>query len=493
MPHDKDHVLATVHKGSARHVEQAIKAAAEAWEDWHRTPWEDRAAVFLRAAELLSGPVALDSERRDDARPVEDRAPGRDRRRLRAHGLLPLQRAVHAADLRGAAELRARDLEPDGVPAARRLRLRRHAVQLHGDRREPPGERGADGQHGRLEARVDRGVFGALPDEAVRGGRPAARRDQSRLRLGLRDRRSRSRKPRPRPASTSPARRPSSSRCGRRSARTSRTTATIRASSARPAARTSSSRIPPPTRRPSRRRSSAGASSTRARNARPPRASSRRRTSGPRSGNALVEEVAHDQDGRRHRLPELHGRGDRRRLVQDAEGGDRGGKGGSTRSKVLVGGGYDDSEGYFVEPTVLETTDPNFRTMREELFGPVVTTYVYPEGKYGETLDLDRPGRALRPDRRRLRARTRRARARRREAPVRGRELLRQRQAHRGGRRPAALRRARASGHERQGRLDVEPDPLGEPAHDQGDVRAADATIATRSWRPTTGAARSRR
>jgi 1-pyrroline-5-carboxylate dehydrogenase len=56
--------------------------------------------------------------------------------------------------------------------------------------------------------------------------------------------------------------------------------------------------------------------------------------------------------------------------------------------EVLVGGGYDDSEGYFVEPTVLETTDPSFRTMRDELFGPVVTTYVYPEGKYGETLDL---------------------------------------------------------------------------------------------------------
>ena len=56
MPHDKDHVLATVHKGSARHVEQAIRAAGEAWKDWHRTPWEDRAAVFLRAAELLSGP-----------------------------------------------------------------------------------------------------------------------------------------------------------------------------------------------------------------------------------------------------------------------------------------------------------------------------------------------------------------------------------------------------------------------------------------------------
>ena len=56
MPHDKDHVLAQVHKGTATHVDKAIKAAAEAWEDWHRTPWEDRAAVLLRAAELLTGP-----------------------------------------------------------------------------------------------------------------------------------------------------------------------------------------------------------------------------------------------------------------------------------------------------------------------------------------------------------------------------------------------------------------------------------------------------
>ena len=60
----------------------------------------------------------------------------------------------------------------------------------------------------------------------------------------------------------------------------------------------------------------------------------------------------------------------------------------SSKVNILVGGGYDDSEGYFVEPTVLETSDPDFRTMKEELFGPVVTTYVYPEKQYGETLDL---------------------------------------------------------------------------------------------------------
>ena len=56
MPHDKEHVLAHVHKAGAAEVDKAIAASAEAWEDWHRLPWEERAAVFLRAAELLSGP-----------------------------------------------------------------------------------------------------------------------------------------------------------------------------------------------------------------------------------------------------------------------------------------------------------------------------------------------------------------------------------------------------------------------------------------------------
>ncbi len=56
VPHDKEHVLADVHQGTAEHVQQAIDAGAKAWKDWSRWPWEDRAAVLLRAAELLSGP-----------------------------------------------------------------------------------------------------------------------------------------------------------------------------------------------------------------------------------------------------------------------------------------------------------------------------------------------------------------------------------------------------------------------------------------------------
>jgi 1-pyrroline-5-carboxylate dehydrogenase len=56
MPHKKSHVLADVHKSGTAEVERAIEAAGDAWHDWSRTPWEDRAAVFLRAAELLAGP-----------------------------------------------------------------------------------------------------------------------------------------------------------------------------------------------------------------------------------------------------------------------------------------------------------------------------------------------------------------------------------------------------------------------------------------------------
>jgi 1-pyrroline-5-carboxylate dehydrogenase len=57
-------------------------------------------------------------------------------------------------------------------------------------------------------------------------------------------------------------------------------------------------------------------------------------------------------------------------------------------AKVLVGGEVDDAEGYFVQPTVIETTDPDFRLMKEELFGPIVTAYVYDERKYDDTLEV---------------------------------------------------------------------------------------------------------
>lgn len=55
---------------------------------------------------------------------------------------------------------------------------------------------------------------------------------------------------------------------------------------------------------------------------------------------------------------------------------------------ILVGGKCDKSKGFFIEPTVIETTDPQYVTMCEELFGPVLTLYVYDENKFEETLEL---------------------------------------------------------------------------------------------------------
>ncbi|PLX11641.1 MAG: 1-pyrroline-5-carboxylate dehydrogenase [Marinilabiliales bacterium] len=59
-----------------------------------------------------------------------------------------------------------------------------------------------------------------------------------------------------------------------------------------------------------------------------------------------------------------------------------------SETEIIFGGGHDDSVGYFIEPTVILTTDPHYITMEEELFGPVLTIYVYEADKWGETLEL---------------------------------------------------------------------------------------------------------
>ncbi|MDR1499821.1 MAG: L-glutamate gamma-semialdehyde dehydrogenase [Tannerellaceae bacterium] len=57
-------------------------------------------------------------------------------------------------------------------------------------------------------------------------------------------------------------------------------------------------------------------------------------------------------------------------------------------AEVIFGGGGDKSTGYYVEPTVILTSNPAFKTMKEEIFGPVITIYVYEDGKYEDTLDI---------------------------------------------------------------------------------------------------------
>lgn len=57
-------------------------------------------------------------------------------------------------------------------------------------------------------------------------------------------------------------------------------------------------------------------------------------------------------------------------------------------AEIVLGGGYDKSKGYFVEPTIILTTNPQYESMVEEIFGPIITIYLYDDDKYEETLAL---------------------------------------------------------------------------------------------------------
>ena len=57
-------------------------------------------------------------------------------------------------------------------------------------------------------------------------------------------------------------------------------------------------------------------------------------------------------------------------------------------AEILIGGGYDDSVGYFIEPTVIVTTNPKYETMCTELFGPILTVYIYEDEQWDTVLDL---------------------------------------------------------------------------------------------------------
>jgi 1-pyrroline-5-carboxylate dehydrogenase len=61
---------------------------------------------------------------------------------------------------------------------------------------------------------------------------------------------------------------------------------------------------------------------------------------------------------------------------------------GAADAEVIIGGNCDDSKGWYIEPTVIVTTNPHFRTMEEEIFGPVITLYCYADDDYEATLEL---------------------------------------------------------------------------------------------------------
>jgi 1-pyrroline-5-carboxylate dehydrogenase len=388
-PHKRAHVLATVHKGGAKEVERAIGAAADAWNDWSRTPWEDRAAIFLRAAELLSGPW---------------------RSTLNAATMLGQSKTAHQAEIDSACEvidfwrfnvsfmrriyeeqpvsspgvwnrLEYRPLEgfvfavtpfnftaiganlPTSValmgntvvwkPASTAAYSAYWLMKLYEEAGLPPGVinlvygNGAEigdpaiaSEHlAGIHFTGSTGVFNSMWKNVGGNIADGAYRNYPRIvgETGGKD---------------FIVAHPSADV-------DALATAIVRGSFEYQGQKCSAaSRVFAPS------------------------------NLWPELRERLVEEVRTLRMGDVGDFSNFMGAvidkssfATQKQAIEDARSS--GGK-----ASVLVGGGTDDSEGWFVEPTVIETTDPNFRTMREELFGPVVTAFVYDEKRYEETLDL---------------------------------------------------------------------------------------------------------
>src|SRR6266480_1821058 len=175
MPHNHRHVLAQWHRASEKHVDDAVRAAQRAAKDWANWAWEDRAAVFLKAAELLATTW---------------------RATLNAATMLGQSKTAFQAEIDAACELI--DFWRFNPHYAQSLYdeqpLSDHTMWNQLDYRPLEGFvyavtpfnftsiAGNDGKHRHLEARVERDAERALHHEAARGGGSSAGRDQLRRR-----------------------------------------------------------------------------------------------------------------------------------------------------------------------------------------------------------------------------------------------------------------------------------------------------------------------
>jgi 1-pyrroline-5-carboxylate dehydrogenase len=386
MPHDKDHVLADVHQGGAAEVEQAIQAAGEAWEDWHRLPWEERAAVFLRAAELLAGPW---------------------RDTVNAATMLGQSKTAHQAEIDAACELtdfwrfnpwlmtRMYEEQPMSAPGAwNRMEYRPlegfvfavtpfNFTAIGGNLPTAPALLGNTVvwkpagtamlssyyimrllQEAGLPDGVVNLVYGpgkeigdaalASPDLAgvhFTGSTPVFQSMWKTIGRNIEGYRNYPRIVGETGGKDFIVAHPTASAA-------EVATAIVRGSFEYQGQKCSAaSRVYAPA------------------------------NLWPELRERLVEQVGELKMGDVADFTNFMGAvidansfKTQRDAIEEAKR--------HTKSKVLVGGGVDDSEGYFVEPTVIETQDPNFRLLRDELFGPVVTAYVYPEQKWDDTLEL---------------------------------------------------------------------------------------------------------
>jgi 1-pyrroline-5-carboxylate dehydrogenase len=385
MPHDKDHVLADVHMAGPGEVDKAIEASAEAWEDWHRLPWEERAAVYLRAAELLAGPW---------------------RSTLVAATMLNQSKTAHQAEIDAACEvidfwrfnvefmIRIYEEQPVSSPGVwNRMEYRplegfvfaispfnftaiganlTSSPALMGDVvLWKPASTAAYSSYWTLklleEAGLPPGVVNFIPGSGAAVGDPVLASEHLagvhftgstpvfhsiwKTIGGYIDRY----RNYPRIVGETGGKdfiiaHPSADV-------DAVATAILRGSFEYQGQKCSAaSRVYAPS------------------------------NLWPKLRERLVEEVGTITMGDVSDFSNFMGAvidaksfARQREAIEHAKG---------NNAEVLVGGGTNDSEGYFVEPTVIETKDPRDRLMSEEFFGPIVTTYVYPEDQWEQTLEL---------------------------------------------------------------------------------------------------------
>ncbi|HYX89420.1 MAG TPA: L-glutamate gamma-semialdehyde dehydrogenase [Gaiellaceae bacterium] len=385
MPHDKDHVLADVHKSGAAEVERAIGAAGAAWEDWHRLPWEERAAVFLRAAELLAGPwratlnaatmlgqsktahqAEIDAAcevidffrfnvefmvRIYEEQPVSSQGTWNRMEYRPLEGFVlaisPFNFTAIGANLATSAALMGNTVlwKPASTAAVSSYSL----MRLYEEAGLPPGVinlvygSGAEIGDAALASEHLAGVHFTGSTEVFHSIWKTVGNNIDRYRNY------------PRVVGETGGKdfivaHPSADV-------DAVATAILRGSFEYQGQKCSAaSRVYAPS------------------------------NLWPELRERLVEEVATITMGDVADFSNFMGAvidgaafARQREAIEHARDND---------AEVLVGGGTDDSEGYFVEPTVIQTHDPRDRLMREEFFGPIVTTYVYPENQWEEMLEL---------------------------------------------------------------------------------------------------------
>ncbi|MBD0318552.1 MAG: L-glutamate gamma-semialdehyde dehydrogenase [Thermoleophilia bacterium] len=386
MPHRKEHVLADVHQGGPAEVERAIAAAGDAWEDWHRVPWEERAAVFLRAAELLAGPW---------------------RDTLNAATMLGQSKTAHQAEIDAGCELT--DF------------FRFNVAFMHRIYEEQPTS--SPGVWNRMEYRPLEGfVFAVTPFNftAIGGNLPSSVAMMGNTVVW-------------KPATTAmlsayyvmrlleEAGLPpgvvnlvygSGAEIGD-AALASPRLAGVHFTGSTPVFqgmwRTIGENIDRYYNYPRIVGETGGKDFIVAHPSADADAVATAIIRGsfeyqgqkcsaasriyapsnlwPQLRDRLAEEVSEIRMGDVADFQNFMGAViDAKALEGQSAAIDEARS--HPETEIVVGGGVDDSEGYFIEPTVIETRDPHFRLMRDELFGPIVTAYVYPEREWERTLEL---------------------------------------------------------------------------------------------------------